>query len=61
VADAVPVSTPTVATAPSGTSFLASTGAPLLLEVLIGAGALLMGLAITRSARRRAKGAVVAR
>jgi hypothetical protein len=31
-----------------------------MLEVLIGAGALLMGLAISRSARRRAKESVVA-
>jgi hypothetical protein len=29
-----------------------------MLEVVIGAGALLMGLAISRSARRRAKGSV---
>jgi hypothetical protein len=43
-----------VATAASGTSSLASTGAPLLLEVVIGAGALLLGLAISRTGRRRA-------
>jgi hypothetical protein len=42
-----------VATAASGTS-LASTGAPLLLEVLIGMGLLALGLALSRSGRRRA-------
>jgi hypothetical protein len=30
-----------------------------MLEVLIGAGALLMGLVVSRSARRRAKGSAV--
>ena len=38
-----PLSAPTVATAASGASSLASTGAPLLLEVLIGLGALVDG------------------
>jgi hypothetical protein len=57
---ATPLSAPTVATASSSDSSLASTGAPLLLEVLIGAGALLLGLAVSRLGRRRAKGRVLA-
>ncbi len=57
---ATPLRTPTVATASSSGSSLAFTGAPLLLEVLIGAGALLLGLAVTRLGRRRAKGRVLA-
>ena len=51
VSNTGPVSAPTVATAASGTS-LASTGAPLLLEVLLGLGLLALGLAISRTGRR---------
>ena len=47
---AVPVAT----SSSSGSGALALTGAPLLFEVAIGAGALLLGLAITRLGRRRA-------
>jgi hypothetical protein len=46
-----------VATAASGASSLASTGAPLLLEVVIGLGALVLGLAVSRSGRRRVRAA----
>jgi hypothetical protein len=50
-----------VATATSSAaSSLASTGAPLLLEVVIGIGSLLLGLAISRSVRRRANGSGLA-
>ena len=53
VSNPSPLTRPTVATAASSASSLASTGAPLLLEVLIGLGSLAVGLAIRRSARRR--------
>lgn len=43
-------------TASTGAGALATTGAWLLLEVLIGAGTLLLGLVISRLARRRTDG-----
>ena len=59
VADSGPVNASTGATGSSGASSLASTGAPLLLELLLGAGALLMGVAIKRSARRGTNGKAI--
>jgi predicted RNA-binding Zn ribbon-like protein len=42
------------AAAPSSGATLANTGAPLLLELAIGAAALLLGLAVSRLGRRQA-------
>ena len=55
-AGAVTGFTPAGAASPAGSEgpLLPFTGAPLLLELLIGAGAVLLGLGISRLGRRRA-------
>ena len=49
------------ATSSGGAGALATTGAPLLLELLIGAAALIMGLAISRFSRRQDRNRKLAR